>query len=77
MDDFPRVLGVETRPCENCGKDLAVNTWADGSTSVVACDVCWPAKETASADPAVVERVVDTVVTDPVVADPVVVDPAP
>jgi hypothetical protein len=57
---LPRVMSVETRPCGNCGKELAVNTWADGSTSVVACDTCWPATEKASAAAAPVVREVAT-----------------
>jgi len=61
---LPRVTSVETRQCENCGKELAVNTWADGSTSVVTCDTCWPPTEKAAAVEAPVERVAGTEVVE-------------
>lgn len=47
-ESLPREVGVETRPCGNCGASLAVQENGDGSTSTVACEKCYPATEKAS-----------------------------
>jgi hypothetical protein len=53
---LPREVGVETRPCGNCGASLAVQENGDGSTSTVACEKCYPKTEKASVESEVMPR---------------------
>lgn len=48
-----REKGSETRPCPTCDAPLAVVSLADGATSTVRCDKCYPTDlvEMASANP--------------------------
>lgn len=58
-----RETGSETISCPHCGKTLAVETAADGSTSPVNCTKCFPAptkKEIAASQEESIPREVGT-----------------